>query len=109
MERQRRLVLFILNLMGRPFIKTLTWNQVANVLFLDFPVGVGYSYSNKSEDLLNNGDASTAEDSLAFLSNWLEIFPEYKGREFYLSGESYAGLMKNPYFHQLSSCQSFMF
>ncbi|RZC53949.1 hypothetical protein C5167_012818 [Papaver somniferum] len=68
-----------------------SWNQVANVLFLDSPVGVGYSYSNKSEDLLNNGDASTAEDSLAFLSNWLERFPQYKGREFYLSGERYAG------------------
>ncbi|KAI3909717.1 hypothetical protein MKW98_014134 [Papaver atlanticum] len=80
----------------RPDGKTLyqnpySWNQVANVLFLDSPVGVGFSYSNKSEDLLNNGDASTAEDSLAFLSNWLERFPEYKGREFYLSGESYAG------------------
>ncbi|KAI3909716.1 hypothetical protein MKW98_014133 [Papaver atlanticum] len=80
----------------RPDGKTLyqnpySWNQVANGLFLDSPVGVGFSYSNKSEDLLNNGDASTAEDSLAFLSNWLERFPQYKGREFYLSGESYAG------------------
>ncbi|KAK9141484.1 hypothetical protein Syun_010884 [Stephania yunnanensis] len=32
-----------------------------------------------------------AEDSLAFLLKWLERFPQYKEREFYISGESYAG------------------
>lgn len=33
----------------------------------------------------------TAEDSLEFLIRWLERFPRYKGREVYLTGESYAG------------------
>ncbi|KAK9085510.1 hypothetical protein Sjap_025921 [Stephania japonica] len=32
-----------------------------------------------------------AEDSLAFLLKWLGRFPQYKRREFYISGESYAG------------------
>ncbi|KAG8077127.1 hypothetical protein GUJ93_ZPchr0006g45252 [Zizania palustris] len=68
-----------------------SWNQVANILFLDSPVGVGYSYSNISDDILNNGDDRTAKDSLAFLTKWIERFPQYKGREFYLTGESYAG------------------
>ncbi|KAK3131804.1 hypothetical protein QOZ80_6AG0511690 [Eleusine coracana subsp. coracana] len=65
-----------------------SWNKVANILFLDSPVGVGYSYSNTSDDVLTNGDARTAKDSLAFLLKWLERFPQYKGREFYLTGES---------------------
>ncbi|OVA10301.1 Peptidase S10 [Macleaya cordata] len=73
------------------YLNPYSWNQVANVLFLDSPVGVGFSYSNNSKDLLDNGDERTAKDSLAFLSNWLERFPEYKGRDFYISGESYAG------------------
>jgi len=31
-----------------------------------------------------------AEDAYSFLVNWLERFPEYKDRESYISGESYA-------------------
>lgn len=33
----------------------------------------------------------TAVDSLEFLVRWLDRFPRYKGREMYLTGESYAG------------------
>ncbi|KAF8392995.1 hypothetical protein HHK36_021236 [Tetracentron sinense] len=68
-----------------------SWNKVANILFLDSPVGVGFSYSNTSSDLLNNGDKRTTEDSLVFLLKWFERFPQYEGRDFYLIGESYAG------------------
>ncbi|XP_071698767.1 serine carboxypeptidase II-2-like isoform X2 [Rutidosis leptorrhynchoides] len=67
------------------------WNTVANLLFLDSPVGVGYSYSNTSSDITSNGDKRTAADSLQFLLNWLQRFPQYKGRDFYITGESYAG------------------
>ncbi|KAL5980459.1 Serine carboxypeptidase II-2 [Asimina triloba] len=66
-------------------------NEVANILFIDSPVGVGYSYSDNPEDLLSNGDARTAQDSLTFLKKWFKRFPQYEGREFYLTGESYAG------------------
>ncbi|KAK4379732.1 hypothetical protein RND71_001594 [Anisodus tanguticus] len=70
----------------------LLWlNGVANVLFLESPVGVGFSYTNTSSDLKTNGDRRTANDNLVFLLNWLERFPEYKDRDFYISGESYAG------------------
>jgi serine carboxypeptidase-like clade II len=67
------------------------WNRAANVLFLESPAGVGFSYSNTTADYSRAGDNKTADDSLAFLLGWLERFPEYKGREFYIAGESYAG------------------
>ncbi|KAF6155861.1 hypothetical protein GIB67_039192, partial [Kingdonia uniflora] len=67
------------------------WNKVANVLFLESPAGVGFSYSNTTSDYKNSGDKRTAADNYAFLVNWLERFPEYKDRDFYISGESYAG------------------
>ncbi|PVH61817.1 hypothetical protein PAHAL_3G128700 [Panicum hallii] len=65
------------------------WNKEANLLFLESPVGVGFSYTNKSSDLDNLNDVFV--DSYSFLMNWLQRFPEYKDREFYIAGESYAG------------------
>jgi len=64
---------------------------VANVIFLESPAGVGYSYSNTSSDYDRSGDQRTANDAYLFLVNWLERFPEYKSHPFYISGESYAG------------------
>jgi serine carboxypeptidase-like clade 2 len=64
---------------------------VANLLFLESPAGVGFSYSNTTSDLYTTGDQRTAEDSYIFLVNWFERFPQYKHREFYIVGESYAG------------------
>uniref|UniRef100_A0A8I6Y2P4 carboxypeptidase D n=1 Tax=Hordeum vulgare subsp. vulgare TaxID=112509 RepID=A0A8I6Y2P4_HORVV len=64
------------------------WNNVANVIFLESPAGVGFSYSNTS---MPSGDTRTAVDAYMFLLNWLERFPEYKGRDFYIAGESYSG------------------
>ncbi|KAG7560529.1 Alpha/Beta hydrolase fold [Arabidopsis thaliana x Arabidopsis arenosa] len=71
-----------------------SWNNEANVLFLESPVTTGFSYSNTPIDLEefgNQGDKVTAEDNYMFLVNWLERFPEYKGREIYIAGQSYAG------------------
>ncbi|CAL5063991.1 unnamed protein product [Urochloa decumbens] len=67
------------------------WNNVANVIFLESPAGVGFSYSNTSSDYDRSGDGRTAVDAYNFLLHWLERFPEYKGRDFYIAGESYAG------------------
>ncbi|KAG0500817.1 hypothetical protein HPP92_000889, partial [Vanilla planifolia] len=65
--------------------------SVANILFLESPAGVGFSYSNTSSDIVEVGDKRTATDSYKFLVNWFERFPQYKHREFYIAGESYAG------------------
>lgn len=80
----------------RPDGKTLyfnpyAWNKLANLLFLESPAGVGFSYSNTSSDLYTAGDQRTAEDAYTFLVNWFERFPQYKYRDFYIAGESYAG------------------
>ncbi|RWR90011.1 Serine carboxypeptidase-like protein 40 [Cinnamomum micranthum f. kanehirae] len=62
---------------------------VANIIFLESPAGVGFSYSNTTSDFELSGDNRTAQDSLTFLVNWLERFPQYKNRDFYITGESY--------------------
>ncbi|KAI3725803.1 hypothetical protein L1987_65597 [Smallanthus sonchifolius] len=67
------------------------WSNVANMLFLESPAGVGFSYSNTTSDYDKSGDKNTADDAYVFLVNWLERFPQYKTRDFYITGESYAG------------------
>ncbi|KAK6241545.1 hypothetical protein SCA6_006934 [Theobroma cacao] len=67
------------------------WNKAANLLFVESPFGVGFSYTNTSNDFNTLGDAITAKDSYAFLINWFKRFPQFKSHDFYISGESYAG------------------
>ncbi|KAK1226689.1 hypothetical protein PQX77_010333 [Marasmius sp. AFHP31] len=65
------------------------WNEVANVFFLDQPVGVGFSYADYGETVETTEDA--AKDIHAFVSIFFESFKEFKGRKFHMSGESYGG------------------
>uniref|UniRef100_A0A5B7BNM3 Carboxypeptidase n=1 Tax=Davidia involucrata TaxID=16924 RepID=A0A5B7BNM3_DAVIN len=68
-----------------------TWNKAANLLFVESPVGVGFSYTNTSSDIKELGDTITAKDSYIFLINWFRRFPQFKSHDFYIAGESYAG------------------
>jgi serine carboxypeptidase-like clade 2 len=61
---------------------------VANIIFLESPAGVGFSVSRDPDDFKTVHDGRTAEDTYTFLLNWLERFPEYKGRDFFVAGES---------------------
>ncbi|KAI3868602.1 hypothetical protein MKX03_013112 [Papaver bracteatum] len=78
---------------GKPELKfnDYSWNKEANLLFLESPVGVGFSYTNTSADIKTLGDSVTAKDSYTFLLNWFERFPHFKSHDFFLAGESYAG------------------
>ncbi|XP_031091558.1 serine carboxypeptidase-like 27 [Ipomoea triloba] len=73
------------------YLNPYSWNKLANLLFLESPAGVGFSYSNTTSDLNTSGDQRTAEDAYAFLVKWFDRFPQYKYRDFYIAGESYAG------------------
>ncbi|KAK6904545.1 hypothetical protein I203_105360 [Kwoniella mangroviensis CBS 8507] len=66
-----------------------SWNSVANVLYLDQPIGVGYSYSDGGEQV--NNSPAAAEDVYAFLILFISQFREYSKQQFHIAGESYAG------------------
>lgn len=66
-----------------------SWNLVANVVWLESPCGVGYSYSTHEDYSFD--DNKTALDNLKFLLGFVNEFPELKRRSLYLAGESYAG------------------
>jgi len=70
------------------------WTTEANMLYLESPKGVGFSYCDnvkRSNDCVNT-DESTAQDAYEFLVNFFEAFPEYSTNKFYITGESYAGI-----------------
>ncbi|VFQ72515.1 unnamed protein product [Cuscuta campestris] len=73
------------------YSRRFAWNRVANMLFLESPASVGFSYSNTTSDYAKSGDNRTAQDSLNFLLSWFERYPHYKSSDFYIAGESYAG------------------
>nr|CAB3473065.1 unnamed protein product [Digitaria exilis] len=81
----------LLWLNGGPGCSSIGYGAASELGPLRSPVGVGFSYTNTSSDLTKLDDAFVAEDAYNFLVNWLKRFPQYKGREFYISGESYAG------------------
>lgn len=72
----------------KPVYNPYSWNANASVIFLDQPVGVGYSYSG-GEDITNT--AAAARDVFVFLELFFQKFPEFVKNKFHIAGESYAG------------------
>lgn len=66
------------------------WNQKANMVFIEAPCGVGFSYSDNKDDY-DTGDKQTAEDNYAFIQGFMTRFPEYAKNSLYISSESYGG------------------
>jgi len=75
---------------GQVVDNDLAWNRHANVLYVESPAGVGFSYFSNPESA-NTDDDTTTKDAVVFLSSFLAKFPQYVGRPTWLSGESYAG------------------
>lgn len=64
-----------------------SWVDIADMVFIDQPVGTGFSYGNTYLDRMEDG----ATEFVSFLVAFLKMYPEYKNRNVVLSGESYAG------------------
>lgn len=67
-----------------------TWTLNANVVFVEQPAGVGFSYSETTSDY-TVGDYQASADVVAFMRGFLVKYPAYTNRPFFYSGESYGG------------------
>ena len=61
------------------------------MLYIEAPAGVGYSYGETLADRTFD-DTTSAQDNLNGILAWFEKFPEFKGHDLYISGESYGGI-----------------
>ncbi|CAG8438092.1 8516_t:CDS:10 [Scutellospora calospora] len=66
-----------------------SWVEYANMLYVDQPVGTGFSYANKTGYLTNV--TQVPGEFILFLDKFFEIFPEYSKDDMYIAGESFAG------------------
>ncbi|KAI9688577.1 MAG: Cell death protease [Bathelium mastoideum] len=66
-----------------------SWDEFANLLFVDNPVGTGFSYVDTNSYI--HELQTMASQMITFLDKWFEVFPEYMHDDIYLAGESYAG------------------
>ena len=66
------------------------WNKIANMVFLEQPVGVGFSYSDNSDDY-KIGDSQAAKDNLQTILQFLIKFPQYSKVPLFITSESYGG------------------
>ena len=66
------------------------WNKVSNMVFIESPAGVGFSYSDDKVDY-TTGDSQTAIDNYNLIQAFLARFPEYRANSLYISSESYGG------------------
>lgn len=69
---------------------TYAWNKIANMVFLEQPVGVGFSYSENSHDY-RIGDDQAAQDNLATILAFFDKFPHFNHTALYITSESYGG------------------
>uniref|UniRef100_A0A0E0GTB2 carboxypeptidase D n=1 Tax=Oryza nivara TaxID=4536 RepID=A0A0E0GTB2_ORYNI len=67
-----------------------SWTQMASILFLDTPVGSGFSYAHDPKGY-NVGDISSSLQVVTFLKKWFNDHPRYLSNHFYVGGSSYAG------------------
>jgi carboxypeptidase C (cathepsin A) len=66
------------------------WNKEVNMLYIESPVGVGFSYS--SDDNYVCDDDRTADENMKAIETFFSQFPELAANDLYLFGESYAGV-----------------
>jgi len=67
-----------------------SWNKQTNVLYLESPAGVGYSYD--TEGNTKTGDDEVAQNNLNALLHFMKKFPQFAKNDFFITGESYAGV-----------------
>ncbi|KAH9900218.1 Alpha/Beta hydrolase protein [Xylariomycetidae sp. FL2044] len=66
-----------------------SWHEFANLLFVDNPVGTGFSYVDTNSYVHELDEM--ADQFIVFLEKWYNLFPEYEHDDIYIAGESYAG------------------
>ncbi|CAF3370797.1 unnamed protein product [Rotaria sp. Silwood2] len=70
--------------------RPITWNSLYNLLYIDNPVGTGYSFTSNDQGYARSQD-DVARDLYSALTQFFQIYTDYASNPFYVTGESYGG------------------
>ncbi|KEH29968.1 serine carboxypeptidase-like protein [Medicago truncatula] len=66
------------------------WDKASNILFVDQPIGTGFSYTSNEDDIPHD-ETGVSNDLYDFLQEFFKQHPKFIKNDFYITGESYAG------------------
>ncbi|OMO60607.1 Peptidase S10, serine carboxypeptidase [Corchorus capsularis] len=66
------------------------WNRLFGLLFLDNPIGTGFSIAATPEEIPRDQEG-VAKHLFAAITSFISLDPSFKSRPIYVTGESYAG------------------
>ncbi|CBI25144.3 unnamed protein product, partial [Vitis vinifera] len=69
-----------------------SWTKTANIIFLDAPVGTGFSYATTTQ-AYTTSDTLSAIQTIEFLKNWLNDHLDFNSNPFFLGTDSYSGIL----------------
>ncbi|GAB4852366.1 hypothetical protein Ancab_016558 [Ancistrocladus abbreviatus] len=78
-----------------------SWTKVASIIFVDMPVGTGFSYA-RTPAASYSSDRKAADHANQFLRKWLKDHRKFMSIPVYLGGDSYSGVTLPAYFSEMS-------
>ncbi|CAG7903550.1 unnamed protein product [Brassica rapa] len=79
---------------------TYSWTKTSSIIYLDQPVGTGFSFSTQHVD--TPSDSGEARRIHEFLQKWLAKHEEFIPNPFYVGGHSYTGKIVPPLVQEIS-------
>ncbi|XP_027186127.1 serine carboxypeptidase-like 13 isoform X2 [Cicer arietinum] len=71
------------------------WTHMLNMIYIDMPVGTGFSYSETQEGYYSNATL-WVDHTYSFLQKWFIEHSKFSSNPFYIGGGSYSGLTTGP-------------
>jgi vitellogenic carboxypeptidase-like protein len=75
---------------GSVFRRDITWNTNYHMLYIDNPVGTGFSFTNESGGYARD-ETEVGINLYSALTQFFTVYSDYADTDFYVTGESYAG------------------
>ncbi|CAL1395784.1 unnamed protein product [Linum trigynum] len=69
-----------------------SWTKVSSIIFVDSPVGTGFSYATTNSSAIRPSDIVQVSHAEEFLRKWLRKHSGFLWNPLYIAGDSYSGI-----------------